>query len=333
MPQGQLAQVLRGLAGQVDERMLVGPQSFDDAGVFVLGQAEGLPKGAKVALVQTIDFFPPVVDDPWFYGAIAAANSISDVYAMGGRPLTCLTLASLPKGFPPEWTAEIFRGAFEKIAEAGAVVVGGHTVESEIQFGFSVTGVVDPERMTTNAGAKAGDLVYLTKPIGMGTLTTSAKQKKIDWKTLEPAARQMATLNDKACEAMLAARAHACTDVTGFGLIGHGRNVAKASGLTLRIETARVPIFPGARELAAQGGMSGASKRGRVGLKDEVRIGAGVEPVVADLCFDAETSGGLLIAVEPKMGPVLERELAARKLPVHRIGAFVAGGDVAVELV
>src|SRR5690349_12523025 len=317
--------------------MLVGPQSFDDARVFVLGPSEGVspgPSGSpRVARVQTMDFFPPVVDDPYWYGAIAATNSVSDVYAMGGRPLTALTLASLPKGFPPEWTAEIFRGGFDKIAEAGATVVGGHTVESDIQFGFSVTGIVDPARMTANSGARAGDLAYLTKPLGMGSMTTSSKKKVIDWKTMEPAVVQMATLNAQAADAMLAAGAKAATDVTGFGLVGHGRNVAKASGVTLRIETARLPLFPGALELASAGHCSGAAQRGRKGLAQEVRVGSGIAEGLLNVVFDAETSGGLLIAIPPDRAATLEKELRARGVLVARIGEFVAATGVHVELV
>lgn len=317
--------------------MLVGPTSFDDAGVFVLGPSEGVSLGApgspRVALVQTIDFFPPVVDHPYWYGAIAAANSVSDVYAMGGRPLTALTLASLPKDFPPEWTADILRGGFDKIGEAGAVVVGGHTVESDIQFGFSVTGIVDPARMTANSGARAGDLVYLTKPVGMGSMTTAAKKRVIDWKTMEPAVAQMATLNGKAAQAMLAAGAKAATDVTGFGLVGHGRNVAKASGVTLQLELSRVPIFPGALDLASAGHCSGGAKRGRTGLAAEVRIRPGISEGLLNIVFDAETSGGLLIAIPKDRAAILERELSARGLLVACIGAFVAPTGVHVELV
>jgi len=209
MPQGELAQVLREVTDRADERMIVGPQTLDDAGVVVLGAREGLPKGVHLALVQTVDFFPPVVDDPRFYGAIAAANSLSDVYAMGGKPFTALSLAGFPKDFPKEWRAEILRGGYDKIRESGAILCGGHTVDSVVQFGYSITGLVDPARVTTNAGAKAGDVAYLTKSLGMGSLTTAAKLKKIEWRELEPAARQMATLNDKACEAMQAAGAHA----------------------------------------------------------------------------------------------------------------------------
>lgn len=333
MPQGRLAQVLRGLEGGVDERLLVGPESLDDAGVVRLEDASGLSRPDLPALVQTVDFFPPVVDDPYLYGAIAAANSLSDVYAMGGRPFTALTLASFPEDFPEDWLGQILKGGFDKVREAGALVAGGHTVEGEVQFGFAVTGLVDPARVTANTGARAGDRVYLTKPIGMGAMTTAAKLRKIDFEALLPAAHQMATLNRAAAEAMLAVGARACTDVTGFGLMGHGRNLARASGVTLRLRAGDVPVFPGALELARRGILSGGAKRGRASLKDEVRVGPGVEQALANLCFDAETSGGLLIAVAASDAAALERELLARELPVACVGEMVAGGDVAVELV
>lgn len=306
---------------------------MDDAGVVLLGLAEGLPAGVELALVLTVDFFPPVVDDPYFYGAIAAANSLSDVYAMGGKPISALTLASLPKDLPSEWVQEIHRGGFDKLAEAGASVAGGHTVQGEMQFGFSVTGFVDPKRMTANSGARAGDVAYLTKPLGMGTMTTAAKKRAIDWATLEPAAKQMATLNRAAAEAMLAANAHACTDITGFGLVGHSRNIAKASGLTMRIDSARAPLFPGVLELSRNGLNSGGAKRGRNGLKDEVRVAGGLEEALVNLLFDAETSGGLLIVVAPADAPALERELAVRNVLVARIGEFSAPNGVHVEIV
>jgi selenide, water dikinase len=325
--------VLRGLANHPDERLLVGPQTMDDAGVVLLGQREGLPAGVQVALVLTVDFFPPVVDDPRLYGAIAAANSLSDVYAMGGRPVSALTLASLPKDLPPEWVGEIHRGGFDKVVEAGACIAGGHTVEGQLQFGFAVTGVVDPARMTANSGARAGDVLYLTKALGMGTMATAAKFDRIDWETMLPAARQMAALNDKATEAMLAARAHACTDVTGFGLAGHARNVGVGSGVTLRIESSRVPLFPGALELSRKGLNSGGAKRSRAALKDEATIASGLEEPLVNLLFDAETSGGLLILVAPEDAATLERELHARGLPVHAIGEALAQRGPAIEIV
>ncbi|MSR61533.1 MAG: selenide, water dikinase SelD [Planctomycetes bacterium] len=324
MPQGELAQVLREVTDRADERMIVGPQTLDDAGVVVLGAREGLPSGVHLALVQTVDFFPPVVDDPRFYGAIAAANSLSDVYAMGGKPFTALSLAGFPKDFPKEWRAEILRGGYDKIRESGAILCGGHTVESEVQFGYSITGLIDPARVTTNAGAKAGDVAYLTKPLGMGCLTTAAKLKKITWRELEPAARQMATLNDKACEAMHAAGAHACTDITGFGLVGHAMNIARASELAFEIRVGDVPLFPGALELARKGLFSGGAKRGRTTLAPEVEVGGGLEEARVNLLFDAETSGGLLIVLPEAHAAALERELNARDLPVVRIGRFEA---------
>jgi selenide,water dikinase len=332
---GQLAQVLRGLSEVqgTDRRLLVGPETFDDAGVVALAGAEGLPADCRMALVQTVDYFPPVVDDPYFYGAIAAANALSDVYAMGGRPFTALNIAGIPRDFPEDWTAAIFRGGFEKMREAGAIVAGGHTVQSnEALFGFAVTGLVDREKVAANSGARPGDVLYLTKALGMGAMTTGAKQGKIAWKDLEPAARQMATLNDRAAAAMNAVGAHACTDVTGFGLVGHAKNIASASGVTIRFDLDSLPIFPGALELVRQGVVSGASQRGRTAMKDVVSIRKGADEALVKLVFDAETSGGLLIAVSAGDAPALERELSARGLPGHRVGQCAHESAAAIEL-
>jgi len=325
--------VLRGLGSVTDGRLLVGPQTLDDAGVVELGSGEGLPAGVRLHLVQTVDFFPPVVDDPWFYGAIAAANSLSDVYAMGGRPLSALTLAAFPSDFPEAWLGEVLRGGFEKVREAGAVVVGGHTVDSAIQFGFAVTGVVDPERMTSNDRARVGDRVYLTKPLGMGAITTAARASAIGWDAVEPAARQMATLNAAAAEAMVAAGAHAATDVTGFGLVGHAANVVRASGVGLRLVAADVPLFPGALELSRRGLATGAARRGRLHLVDEVSIASRLEEPLVQILYDAETSGGLLIFVAPEAAGQLELELAARELAVHCVGECIPRGERAIAIV
>ncbi|MAF66209.1 MAG: selenide, water dikinase SelD [Planctomycetes bacterium] len=332
MPQGQLAQVLGGVIDQTDERLLVGPGSVDDAGIVALDTVvEG---GTGLALVQTVDYFPPVVDDPYFYGAIAAANALSDVYAMGGRPLSALNLAGFPSEFPDEWLAEIFRGGFDKMREAGAVVAGGHTVRSkEAQFGFAVTGVVEREACITNAGAREGDRLYLTKPIGMGTMTTAAKAGRVEPEQLEPASRLMATLNADAAEAMCAAGASACTDVTGFGLAGHAHNVAAASGVTLRIDLRSVPIFPGAFDLARAGSLSGGSKRGRASLGEGVGIDLGLDESLVGLAFDAETSGGLLIAIAPERAAALEGELARRSVQAHSVGGCTGPSERRVELV
>ena len=205
-------------------------------------------------------------------------------------------------------------------------------MQSDVQFGYSITGLIDPTRVATNAGAQAGDVAYLTKPLGMGCLTTAAKLKKITWRELEPAARQMATLNDKACEAMNAAGAHACTDITGFGLVGHAMNIARASRLTFEVRVSDVPLFPGALELAKKGLFSGGAKRGRAALAKEVSIAPELDEVRVNLLFDAETSGGLLIVLPEARAGALERELRARELPVVRIGRFGEAGEHRVRL-
>jgi selenide,water dikinase len=332
---GQLTQVLRGMKQSNDPRLLVGPQTVDDAGVVVLGENEGLPSGAEIALVQTVDYFPPVLDDPYLFGAVAAANSLSDVYAMGGRPVSALNIAGFPKGFSEEWVREIFRGGFDKVAESGAVLAGGHTVESpEPQFGFAVTGVVQRSQLTANAGAKVGDVCYLTKPLGMGSMTTAGKLGKVGDEVMREAALQMATLNDKGADAMNATGAHACTDITGFGLNGHARNIALASDVTIRIDLGLVPIFPGARELAAKGVVSGGTCRGKDALSDVVHVASGLDQALVDIAYDAETSGGLFIVLAPENAAKLEDELSRRDVPVHRVGEVVAKeSDHLIQLV
>ena len=333
MPMGQLTQVLRGMRQFEDPRLLVGPETVDDAGVVLLGEGEGLPKGAQVALVQTVDYFPPVLDDAYLYGAVAAANALSDVYAMGGRPFSALNLAGFPKGFREEWIAQIFKGGFDKVAEAGAVVAGGHTVESpEPMFGFAVTGVVDRVHVSANDSADIEDLLYLTKPLGMGTMTTAGKLGKASDEDVRAAAEVMATLNGPAAEAMNKAGANACTDVTGFGLNGHASNIARASGHTLRFDLSALPIFKGARDLAAKGILSGGVERGKSALGSEVKTPAGADRALVDITYDAETSGGLLITIPLGREKELEDELAARGVPVHRVGEVVPReGHVLVE--
>ena len=324
MPLGRLAQVLRGIHAEEDPRLVVGPETFDDAGIVRL-DPNGDPDAP--ALVQTVDFFPPVVDDPYFYGAIAAANSLSDVYAMGGRPLSALTLAGFPKDFRQDWIEAIFRGGFEKVREAGAVVAGGHTVEGEILFGFAVTGLVRPSALTPNSGARPGDLLFLTKRLGMGTLTTAQKRGLLDWQGLLPAARQMAALNRDGAEAMVAAGCRAATDVTGFGLMGHARNLGRASGVTLELEAARLPLFERALEFAAQGVASGGSKRNREALADEVRVSPAVPEPLATVIFDAETSGGLLLALPAAQAPRFQSECDRRGQFWAQIGQVAPPSD------
>jgi len=330
---GQLEQVLREANPAVDDRLLVGPQSVDDAGVVLLGEDEGVLAGSRVALVQTVDYFPPVLDDPFFYGAVAAANALSDVYAMGARPLSALNLAGFPKDFKSEWIAEIFRGGFDKLREAETILAGGHTVQGpEPLFGFAVTGVVDPQRVITNAGARAGDRLYLTKPLGMGSVTTGGKLGKASGDLMRRAAEVMATLNLAAAEAMAEVGARACTDVTGFGLLGHARNIAKASSVTLSFDAGALPIFEGALALAREGVVSGGSARSRSAIGDDVGLAEGLDPDLVRIVFDAETSGGLLICVPAEEAPTLERALAARDVPVHGVGEVIPVGDHSILL-
>ncbi len=287
---GALAQVVRNLPRSADPNLLVGADHFDDAGVYKLD--------ASTALVLTVDFFPPLVDDPYQFGRIAAANSLSDIYAMGARPLAVLNIVGFPdKELPVEILAEILRGGAERVAAAGAVVAGGHTVrDSEIKFGLSVTGLVHPDRILTNGGAKVGDVLVLTKPIGSGVLTTAAKKGLISESDLAEAIDVMTDLNRGACEAALEVGVHAATDITGFGLIGHAHEMAEASGVTIEIDAKSVPLMARTFELARGGTVTRAAASNLEHLGDRFAA-KGVDETLVKVLADAQTSGGLLLAV------------------------------------
>lgn len=290
------------------------------------------------ALVQTVDFFTPVVDDPYAYGQIAAANALSDIYAMGGRPLTALAVAGFPrKGLEPGTMQRVFRGGFDKLREAGVSLLGGHTVEDpEIKFGYAITGTVEPSRMLSNAGARPGDHLYLTKPIGTGVIATAIKFGRAPADAIEAAVASMSALNREAAAALRElpeGAVHACTDVTGFGLIGHASEIAAASGVVLRFRIAEVPLLPRARALAT-GNRSGGLKA------NEQHFGALVgfvnEPPadLLQLLFDPQTSGGLLISVDPAHADRLGAELERAGVLAAHVG-FVeppAKGKVRVRL-
>lgn len=288
--------MLREIQLPVDVNLLVGLATGDDAGVYRLTES--------LALVQTVDFFTPVVDDPYTYGQIAAANSLSDVYAMGGKPLTAMNILCYPiRDRDPRELAEILRGGVEKITEAGAALLGGHSVEDpEPKFGLSVTGLIDPEHVATNAGAQPGDLLVLTKPIGTGIVTTAAKFDECDAATLESACRSMSTLNAGAAEAMrtlgIGAEMpiHAATDITGFGLLGHLYHLARASNVALEIDSAAVPVLPGSEALAESNVTRGGRDNGAY-LAEAVSFHADLAAVRRDLLLDPQTSGGLVICV------------------------------------
>jgi selenide,water dikinase len=319
---------LHQLPSVKSDRLIVGAETLDDAGVVRLT--------SDLALVQTLDFFPPVVDDPVWFGRIAAANALSDVYAMGGTPMTAMNIVGWPQELPPSVLAQVLRGGAEKIAEAGAILVGGHSVrDKEVKYGLSVTGTVHPDRITTNAGARVGDVLVLTKPLGMGAAATAMKLDKLPPEWIEPACMQMAHLNKGAAEAAATVDCKAATDVTGFGLMGHGRGMAEASGVTLEFVAAALPLFPVALELAAQKLTSGGATRTRAFLGATAEIGPGVDPLRALLAFDAETSGGMLICVAEDRVERLLRELAAQGTPCAAVvGRVVARqGEVRVRLI
>jgi selenide,water dikinase len=314
--------VLAGVPRRADENVLIGYDTADDAGVYLV--APGL------ALVQTVDFFTPIVDDPWTFGAIAAANSLSDVYAMGGRPVSALSIVAYPGGGDLDDLHQILRGGAEKMHEAECSVIGGHSVnDPEIKFGYAVTGTVDPRRVKANAGARAGDLLVFTKSIGTGVVATALKRGNAAAEHVRAATNSMLTLNRAACEAMLRHEAHGCTDITGFGLIGHAREMAAASGVTIEIEVDRVRWLPGAIEYARQSAIPGGLKNNREFNACAVETSRELAREVEDLLYDPQTSGGLLISLPEGDALELEREYP----DAYRIGRVTGRGAKPIRLV
>jgi selenide, water dikinase len=298
---GELAQVLAQLPPTDDPRVLVDYRTGDDAGIFRLDD--------KTLLVQTVDFFTPVVDDPEMYGAIAAANALSDVYAMGGRPLTALSIAAVPDSFPKDWLAAIFRGGAAKLKEAGCALLGGHSVrDQEIKFGYAITGIVEEAALLTNAGAKAGDILVLTKPLGTGVIATAQKTNRAPEESIKAAGLSMARLNRIPAELARRYNARAATDVTGFSLMGHGLNIARESRVGLEISLSSLPLLPGARDLA-ESSQSLGLKSNRKQYEDLVDFEAGEMSPLHTLVFDPQTSGGLLLSVPAERAEGLLLEL------------------------
>ncbi len=320
MGPGTLNQVLQYLPAMADPNLLVGMNNVDDAGVYRLTD--------DLALIQTVDFFTPIVDDPYLYGQIAAANALSDVYAMGGRPLTAMNLVAFPsKKVDTAVLGEILRGGAQKILEAGAVLVGGHSIEDdEPKYGLAVTGVIHPDRIITNCAARPGDKLVLTKPLGTGIITTAIKAGMASPDLEGEVSRWMATLNREAAAAMVAAGAHACTDITGFGLLGHGLEMARGSGVNLVFHAGSLPILPGAREFAAMGLVPGGAYNNRHYVEDRVDIDAGVPEDLRDVLYDPQTSGGLLIAIPPDRVDDLLADLNRRGVTAARVVGEVEPG-------
>jgi selenide, water dikinase len=322
--------VLSVIPAQIDDRVLIDFRTSDDAGVY---RWEGGP-----ALVQTVDFFTPIVDDPYIYGQIAAANALSDVYAMGGKPLTALAIAGFPQTtLDLDTIRAIFQGGFDKLREAGVALLGGHTVQDqEIKFGYAITGAIDPERVLSNAGAKPGDVLFLTKPIGTGVIGTAIKFDRVTASAASEAVHSMRTLNRAAAEvlrALPADAAHACTDVTGFGLIGHSTELATASGVTVVIDAPRVPLFDGVIALVGAN-RSGGLASNRDHFEAGVQVDPGVNPDVLSLLFDPQTSGGLLIAAASESADDVATAMERGGVRASRIGetrASVPGIRVVVR--
>lgn len=285
--------------------MLVSTETRDDAGVYRLTE--------DLALVQTIDFFPPVVNDPYLYGQIAAANAISDVYAMGGTPKTALNLV----GYPDDredmtWLGRILEGGSERRRAAGVAVIGGHSVrDAEIKFGMAVTGLIHPQRILTNASARPGDKLVLTKPLGTGFITTAHRAEACPDEVFQAACASMIQLNDVARDAMLAAGAHAATDITGFGLAGHAFEMAEGSGVTLVIEVSRLPLLPGVDKLADRPFLTRASATNAAFVASGLRLEGHPDPIGLECFYDAQTSGGLLISVPPQKAGSLVEDIRA----------------------
>ena len=312
---------MRGLPKFEDENLIVGADNFSDAGVYRLRD--------DLYIVQTVDFFPPLVDDPFTYGQIAAANSLSDAFAVGARPVTALNIVGFPDDqLPLEILQEILRGGTDRVMKAGAVIVGGHTVRDvEIKYGLSVTGVVTPDKMLTNAAARPGDVLVLTKALGTGFITTAFKAGKCPTGVLKAATDGMIQLNQAASEAAQATGASAVTDITGFGLAGHAGEMAQASGTTIQLDTNKLPLLPGAMELLQAGYKTRASDSNRRFAEENLRIEASADDTNAEFAFDAQTSGGLLISVKTSR----VEELVKRLQEVDCTAACVVGEVMAKE--
>ena len=287
---GTLAKLLEGFKTHHDPRLIVGYDKSDDASVYVLDE--------QTALVQTTDFFPPIVDDPFLYGQIAAANALSDVYAMGGEPKLALNILCVAKGMEKETVQEILRGGYDKAYEAGAIITGGHTIEgAEPIYGLAVSGFVHPQKVLTNSSAKPGDALILTKPLGIGILTTAAKAGLVEDDVLARIYRQMATLNKAARDIMVQFDVHSCTDVTGFALLGHCYEMAQGSGCSIHLHSKDIPYHAEAYEMAEMGFIPAGAYRNRTFAEAGVCVAKHVSRAMQDICYDPQTSGGLLMAV------------------------------------
>jgi len=321
---GVLAQLLEGIKVRRDPNLLVGFDKSDDASVYRVSD--------ELALVQTLDFFPPIADDPYVFGQIAATNALSDVYAMGGEPKLALNIMCVPKDMPKDAVHEMLRGGYEKVYEAGALITGGHSIfDDEPKYGLSVTGFVHPDKILTNSGAHAGDVLLFTKPLGIGVLTTAQRAGMLSEEGQALALRMMTTLNKSARDCMVKYRVHACTDVTGFGMLGHLYEMAQGSDLTAVLETGKIDIMEEALEFARIGILPEGMYRNRSFA--EQAVDAGDVPLeVQDILYDPQTAGGLLMAVHPDDAEALFAELKENVPSAQWIGTMQEAGEKRIIL-
>lgn len=316
---------MSGLPRLQDDRLIVGFDSSDDAAVYLVRD--------DLAAIHTVDFFPPIVDDPYAFGQIAAANSLSDVYAMGGRPSLAMNLICFPSCLDLQVVRAILEGGADKIREAGAVIAGGHSIEdSEPKYGLCVTGYAHPNDILRNDRARPGDKLVLTKPLGTGILTTAAMADLLDEKQVRDMTALMATLNSAGQRAMMPVRPSACTDITGFGFLGHVCELARGSGLSVVVDSKSVPVLPGVLELARDGIIPAGAYRNMSFVEDEVAVASAVPQELADVLYDPQTSGGLLISVPGERAPELMKRLEAECVPAALVGEVRDAGEKTVTV-
>jgi selenide,water dikinase len=326
-----LHELMDHLAKQEHPDLLVGLTKSDDAAVYRLNDRQ--------AIIQTVDFFPPIVDDPYIYGAVAAANSMSDVYAMGGRVLLALNVAGFPREFPRIAIRQIFQGGADKVAEAGGVIAGGHTVvDKEPKYGLAVTGLVHPDQITIKGGLRPGHRIFLSKPLGTGVIATAGKAERAQASHLEAAIQSMTRLNRGASEVLSEMGIHGCTDVTGFGLLGHGGEMVLASACGIRLRAEAVPLLPGAVGYAESGNLAGGMGRNKNYVENlaqegrlALRIASGIPAALVGLLFDSETSGGLLFSAPADEAQEVRQRFAAKGEPAWEIGEVIP--EPAIEIV
>jgi len=306
--------------------LMVGLETSDDAAVYKLNDNQ--------ALINTVDFFPPMVDDPYLFGQIAAANALSDIYAMGGKPLLALNLVCYPNCLPREMLSEILRGGADKVLEAEAIIAGGHTVEDdEPKYGLAVTGVVHPDKVTANSHARAGDLLVLTKPLGTGIINTAVKGDLAGEEVINRATQTMRLLNKDAAEVMLNTGARACTDITGFGLLGHTAEMAEASDVSMEIWAKEIPLLPGTMDMAAMGMIPAGAYNNRQYLQEKVNFKGQIKSELELALFDPQTSGGLLIAIPQDKADRLMQKLAGAGVDSAAIiGRVLKQGDYLIDI-